>query len=55
VACLTDSERIKLHKWIATPHVADAAAYKSAPPTREEFSGDEEPIAWEADGWDEFR
>jgi hypothetical protein len=55
VASLSDSERIKLLKWIASPHVADAVAYKSLPPTRDEFSGDDEPTAWEADGWDEFR
>jgi len=37
VASLSDSERIKLLKWIASPHVADAVAYKSLPPTRDEF------------------
>jgi hypothetical protein len=40
---------------LSSDDMADASAYKSAPPTREEFSGDEEPIEWEADGWDEFR
>ena len=27
---------------------ADTAAYQSLPPTRDEFSTDEEPLAWEA-------
>ena len=31
---------------------ADTAAYQSLPPTRDEFSTDEEPLAWEADGWE---
>jgi len=55
VASLSDSERNKLIRWIASPHGTDASAYRSAPPTTDEFSGEDEPIAWEADGWDEFR
>lgn len=31
---------------------ADTAVYLSRPPTRDEFSADEEPLAWEPDGWD---
>jgi hypothetical protein len=54
VASLTDSERIKLLRRIAEPHDSDASAYKTAPPARDEFSGDDEPLAWESDGWDEF-
>ena len=30
----------------------DTAAYQSLPPTRDEFSTDEEPLAWEGDGWE---
>jgi hypothetical protein len=55
VASLTDSERLRLLRWIAWPHSTDASAYRAAPATRDEFSGDDEPLAWEADGWDEFR
>jgi hypothetical protein len=55
VASLTDSERIKLLRWIVSPRGTDASAYRTAPPARDEFSGEDEPIAWEADGWDEFR
>jgi hypothetical protein len=55
VASLTDSERVRLLRWIASPHGADASAYGMAPPNADEFSGDDEPMAWEADGWDEFR
>ena len=55
VASLTDSERIKLLRWIASPHGSDASAYRLAPSTRDEFSGEDERVAWEADRWDEFR
>ena len=54
VASLPDSERIKLLRRIASPRGNDVSAYVAAPPTRDEFSGDEEPIAWDAEGWDEF-
>jgi len=32
--------------------VADLAVYQSLPPTRNEFSTDDEPLAWDADGWE---
>jgi hypothetical protein len=54
VASLPDSERARLLRWIASPRGTDAAAYGTAPPTGDEFSGDDEPLAWEADGWEEF-
>ncbi|MGA7409244.1 MAG: hypothetical protein WBW33_02100 [Bryobacteraceae bacterium] len=54
VASLPDSERIRLLRWIASPHGTDASAYRVAPPTNDEFSGDDEPLAWEAEGWEEF-
>ena len=31
---------------------ADAAVYQSQPPTRNEFSTDDEALAWDADGWE---
>ena len=55
VASLTDSQRIKLLKRIASLRGKDASAYMTEPPTRDDFSGDEEPLAWEADGSDGFR
>lgn len=30
----------------------DSAAYKSHPTRTAEFSSDEEPLAWEAEGWE---
>ena len=55
VASLGEHERIRLLRWMASPHDANGTAYQAVPPTRGEFSGDEEPLAWDAEGWDEFR
>jgi hypothetical protein len=55
VASLSDNERVKLLRWIAAPHGSDASAYQAAPPTGDEFGGEDEPMAWEAEGWDQFR
>ena len=30
----------------------DPAVYKSHPPTTAEFAGDEDALAWDADGWE---
>ncbi len=30
------------------------AAYSAQPPTAEEFGTDDEPLAWDADGWEQF-
>ncbi len=54
VASLPDSERMRLLRWIASPQGTDASAYIVAAPTDNEFSGDDESLAWEADGWEEF-
>ena len=52
VASLTPRERVRLLRLIALPQGADAPVYQSVPPSGDEFSADEEPLAWEADGWD---
>ncbi len=51
VASLTPRERIRLLRLIALPEGADGD-YRSVPPRRDEFSADEEPLAWEAEGWE---
>jgi len=51
VASLTPHERIRLLRLIALPQGADALVYQSVPPSRDEFSADEEPLAWEAEDW----
>jgi hypothetical protein len=55
VACLTPQERVRLLRLITSPPGADAAVYRSAPPAHEEFSTDEEPLAWDTEGWEDVR
>ena len=31
---------------------ADTTAYHSLPPTRDEFSTDEDPLSWDSEGWE---
>jgi hypothetical protein len=53
VASLTPEERVRLLRLIALPQGGDAPVYRSVPPSRDEFSADEEPLAWDADGWED--
>ena len=54
VASLTPQERVRLLRLIARPVGADASVYQSLPPSRDEFSTEEEPLAWEAEGWEDL-
>jgi hypothetical protein len=54
---LPHDERVQLAKLAlrAAAHDDSApAAYSAAPPAPDEFSSDEEPLAWEGQGWEEF-
>jgi hypothetical protein len=51
VASLTPRERMRLLRLIASPKGSDATTYRSAPPLRDEFSADEDPLDWDAEGW----
>ncbi len=53
VAALTQAERVRLIRLIARPRGTDEAVYRSLPPRPDEFSADEEPLAWEAEGWED--
>ena len=53
VASLTPQERVRLLRLITSPPGADAPVYRSVPPARDEFSTDEEPLAWDAEGWED--
>jgi hypothetical protein len=53
VASLTPQERVRLQRLIALPQGGDASVYRSVPPARDEFSTDDEPLAWDADGWED--
>jgi hypothetical protein len=50
VASLTPRERVRLLRLIASSQ--DALAYPSVPPSCDEFSADEESLAWDAEGWE---
>ncbi len=53
---LPHDERVRLAKLAlrAAAHDDSAAAYATAPPVPDEFSSDDEPLAWEGQGWEEF-
>ena len=53
VATLTPQERARLLKLISLRAASEAGvAYSATPPGEDEFSTDEEPLAWEAEGWE---
>jgi hypothetical protein len=55
---LPHDEQVRLAKLAlraaAQSDGSDAGSYRTHPPGRDEFSSEEEPLAWEAEGWDEF-
>ena len=55
---LPHDEQVRLAKLAlraaARSGSSDAESYRIHPPGRDEFSSEEEPLAWEAEGWDEF-
>ena len=53
VAALTPRERARLLRLISSPQGNDELVYGSVPPLRDEFSADDEPLAWEAEGWED--
>jgi hypothetical protein len=55
VASLPPQERVRLLKLIVSRPASDpAAAYAATPPAADEFSSEEEPLSWEAEGWEGF-
>lgn len=53
VASLAPQERIRLMRLITKQRdVDDAALYAVIPPRIDEFSVDEDSLAWEAEGWE---
>jgi hypothetical protein len=52
VDCLSTRERLRLLRLISTrPFADDRDAYRALPPRDEEFSSEDEPLAWDAEGW----
>jgi hypothetical protein len=55
IACLTPGERVRLIRLISEGSApGDAAMYAAAPPAPDEFSDVEDPLAWDAEGWEGF-
>ena len=52
IAALTPRERTRLLRLIARPQSDDASLYCAIPLRIDEFSADEEPLAWEGDEWE---
>jgi len=53
VDCLPPHERLRLLQLLSARSTEqDCAAYAAIPPRNEEFSTDEDPLAWEAEGWE---
>ena len=50
---LTPQERVRLLRLIAASPGGDSAVYRAVPPGKDEFSSEEEPFAWDAEGWED--
>jgi len=58
VSKLSPQEQVRLAKLAlraaALKSGDDAAVYAAAPVKQDEFSSDDDPLAWEADGWEDL-
>lgn len=55
IADLTPLERTYLIRlMVEQRHADDSSIYRSISSAQDEFSSDEEPLAWDAEGWEEF-
>ena len=52
VARLAPGERERLARLIADPSERDASVYLLAPPRQDEFTSDQDTLAWDAEGWE---
>jgi hypothetical protein len=53
VARLAPEERLRLVHLIEAASERDAAAYAKTPPPPDEFSADDDALAWDAEGWEQ--
>lgn len=53
IAGLPTLERVRLLRLITgCPDSDPATVYRAQPPRPDEFSTDDEPLAWDAEGWE---
>ena len=53
VVSLPAQERARLLRLIASQQGSDASIYTTMPASRDEFSADDEPLTWDAEGWED--
>jgi hypothetical protein len=51
IACLSSEEKARLLRLIVAPQSPNEG-YRRRPPSADEFSGDEDQLAWDAEGWE---
>lgn len=54
VATLEPAERARLRRVIASSNELDSALYAAMPPKHDEFGSDDDHLAWDAEGWEQF-
>ena len=53
VEALSPSERARLLRLITwTRRDVDSSTYDAIPPRPDEFAADEDPLAWDSEGWE---
>jgi hypothetical protein len=52
VEALSPRERARLLRLITWTRNVDSSVYEAIPPRPDEFSADEDPLAWDSEGWE---
>ncbi len=53
IAKLSDKERGRLLRLVLRRGNSDAEGYAARPVRADEFSSDEDPLSWDAEGWED--
>ena len=53
VEALPPAERARLLRLIIASSNTDSSIYAASPPSGAEFSTDEDPLAWDSEGWED--
>ncbi len=53
IAKLSTKERGRLLRLVLRRGNSDAEAYAAQPVREDEFSSDEDPLSWDAEGWED--
>ena len=53
VEALSPLEQARLLRLITKAHHADSSVYEAMPPSPDEFSVADDPLAWDSDGWED--